>query len=75
MLGVISLAQRNPRFFKSPETFREPDGSSSHDARYLVWPRGAHQGKVAADTRTCPARDDAVLLMKLMAVWLLRNFN
>lgn len=74
-MGVIPIAQRDEHLFTDPDAFDPRRFDDPMASQHLIWPRGRHDGVVSNTDRTCPGKDVAVLLMKLICVWLIRRFE
>lgn len=74
-MGVIPFAHLDEFAFLRPEDFN-PDRFDDPDvSAHLIWPRGRHDDTVVPEDRTCPGKDVAILVAKLFAVSLLRDFD
>lgn len=65
VMGVLTLAQRDPRVFSQPDEFRPGRYEEPGVSRHLIWARGEQDGPLSASNRTCPGKDVAVLIGKL----------
>jgi cytochrome P450 len=74
-MGVIPFAHRDEFTFPRPEDFNPHRFDDPAASAHLIWPRGRHDDTVLPDDRTCPGKDAAILIAKLFAVSLLRDFD
>lgn len=74
-MGVIPFAHLDEFNFPKPADFNPDRFDEPVASAHLIWPRGRHDDAVLPEDRTCPGKDVAVLIAKLFAVNLLRDFD
>lgn len=75
LMGVLPLAMRDSRLYESPDTFDPSRFLAPAAGDNLIWPRGLHDVPVTAGDRTCPGKDVAMEISRLLAVFLLQRYD
>lgn len=75
LMGVLPLAMRDSRLYERPDMFDPSRFETAGASDSLIWPRGRHDATVTARDRTCPGKDVAMEIARLLAVFLLQRYD
>lgn len=75
LMGVLPLAMRDSQLYERPDTFDPSRFEAPAASDNLIWPRGVHDATVTASDRTCPGKDVAMEILRLLAVFMVQRYD